>query len=117
MSKTNSYRSVYEKELINQISRLEQEIDLSKSKSSIGIENDSIYEFTYELVNKIKERRIENGLSQEQLAKLAGVGRATIARLESWQYVSSSLTPIFKILNVLDLKLCVIEKTERRLNI
>ena len=41
--------------------------------------------------NRLKLARAERGLSQEQLAALAGVTRQTISSIETGQYVPSAL--------------------------
>lgn len=43
------------------------------------------------LENRLKLARVERGLSQEQLAVLAGVTRQTISSIETGQYVPSAL--------------------------
>jgi putative transcriptional regulator len=43
------------------------------------------------LENRLKVARAERGLSQEQLANLAGVTRQTISSIETIQYVPSAL--------------------------
>jgi putative transcriptional regulator len=43
------------------------------------------------LENRLKVARAERGLSQEQLARLAGVTRQTISSIETGQYVPSAL--------------------------
>jgi putative transcriptional regulator len=43
------------------------------------------------LENRLKVARAERGLSQEQLASLAGVTRQTISSIETGQYVPSAL--------------------------
>jgi putative transcriptional regulator len=43
------------------------------------------------LENRLKVARAERGLSQEQLANLAGVTRQTISSIETGQYVPSAL--------------------------
>jgi putative transcriptional regulator len=43
------------------------------------------------LENRLKVARAERGLSQEQLASLAGVTRQTISSIETVQYVPSAL--------------------------
>lgn len=43
------------------------------------------------LENRLKVARAERGLSQEQLAGLAGVTRQTISSIETGQYVPSAL--------------------------
>jgi len=43
------------------------------------------------LHNRLKVARAERGISQEQLASLAGVTRQTISSIETGQYVPSAL--------------------------
>jgi putative transcriptional regulator len=43
------------------------------------------------LGNRLKLARVERNLSQEELAKLAGVTRQTISSIENEQYVPSTL--------------------------
>jgi putative transcriptional regulator len=43
------------------------------------------------LENRLKVARAERGLSQEALARLAGVTRQTISSIETGQYVPSAL--------------------------
>jgi len=43
------------------------------------------------LENRLKVARAERGLSQEQLAELAGVTRQTISSIETGQYCPSAL--------------------------
>jgi putative transcriptional regulator len=43
------------------------------------------------LENRLKVARAERGLSQEQLAGVAGVTRQTISSIETGQYVPSAL--------------------------
>ena len=45
----------------------------------------------WRLENRLKLARAERGLSQEQLASLAGVTRQTISSIETGQYVPSAL--------------------------
>jgi putative transcriptional regulator len=47
--------------------------------------------FTQRLGNRLKVARAEQGLSQEQLARLAGVTRQTISAVETGQYCPSAL--------------------------
>lgn len=53
----------------------------------------------------IRDRRVESGWTQQQLAAKSGVSRPTIARLESGQPVSSST--LAKLAAALGLQLCV----------
>lgn len=43
------------------------------------------------LHNRLKVARAERGISQEQLAAMAGVSRQTISSIENLQYVPSTL--------------------------
>ena len=43
------------------------------------------------LENRLRVARAEQGLSQEQLARLAGVTRQTISSIETGQYIPSAL--------------------------
>jgi putative transcriptional regulator len=43
------------------------------------------------LDNRLRVARAERGLSQEELARLAGVTRQTISSIETGQYVPSAL--------------------------
>lgn len=53
------------------------------------------------LTTKIKEYRVKRGMSQEQLAELAGVRRETISRLEKGIY-NPSLKLAMDISRILD---------------
>ena len=58
----------------------------------------------YRLKNKIRKFRFENGeMTQEELAKLAGVTRQTIIALEAGKYMPS-LGLAFKIAKAFDVK-------------
>lgn len=46
---------------------------------------------TITLLNRLKVARAEKNLSQEELAKLAGVTRQTISSIETGQYCPSAL--------------------------
>lgn len=43
------------------------------------------------LLNRLKVARAERGLSQGELARIAGVTRQTISSIETGQYLSSAL--------------------------
>ncbi|MBP2018427.1 putative transcriptional regulator [Symbiobacterium terraclitae] len=45
----------------------------------------------YELRNRLRAARIEQHLSQQELADMAGVTRQTISAIENCQYVPSTL--------------------------
>ena len=50
----------------------------------------------HDIVNKVKEERLKQGLSHEKLAELAGVHRSTISLLESGK-TSITLKNVIKI--------------------
>ena len=52
----------------------------------------------------VKETRISKGLSQEKLAKIAGVSRATIACLETNNNARTSTGTLIKIATALECK-------------
>ena len=54
-----------------------------------------------ELARRLAECRLDKGITQAELARQAGVGRATVERLESGK--STQLTSLIRILRVLDL--------------
>lgn len=51
---------------------------------------------------KIKEKRIEKGLTQEELAKKSGVSRTIISGLESGRTIVTSTDTLIKLANALD---------------
>ena len=46
---------------------------------------------TFNLANRLKVARAERGLSQDDLARLAGVTRQTVSSIETGQYCPSAL--------------------------
>lgn len=46
---------------------------------------------TFSLSNRLKVARAERGLSQDELARLAGVTRQTVSSIETGQYCPSAL--------------------------
>ena len=58
-----------------------------------------------ELSDALKSRREELGISQRQLMKKAGVGNATISRLESGVNQNIEVDTMFALLSALGLKL------------
>lgn len=50
----------------------------------------------------VKSKREEKGLSQEELARLSGVSRATISMLETNTTAKTSTTTLIKIARALD---------------
>lgn len=53
---------------------------------------------------RIKELRERKGYSQEELAKLSGVSRNLIARLETGELTSTSTNTLFKLAKALNVK-------------
>ena len=54
-----------------------------------------------ELSTLVKQRRAEMGISQERLAQLAGLSRATVNELETGRIANLSLTRAERLANVL----------------
>lgn len=54
--------------------------------------------------NRLKEIRIERGLSQEELAEKSGISRATISKIENNEEASISTKTIAKLSEVLGAK-------------
>ena len=55
------------------------------------------------LLNRLRVARAEHDLSQEQLARAAGVSRQTISSIETGQYCPSTLLA-FRLARVLDVR-------------
>lgn len=62
-----------------------------------------------ELSDALKNGREELGLSQRQLMKKAGVGNATISRLEAGLNQNIEVDTMFALLNALNLKIELIQ--------
>ena len=69
------------------------------------------------IVNEIKELRIRNNITQEQLSRLSGVPFATINRLENGKG-NPTLSTLQKILDVFGYQLSIVRKppTENNTN-
>lgn len=65
--------------------------------------------FTVELVGTLIKRRIELGITQTQLAEMAGIKQSAIARLEGLRAIPK-LDTIYKLLEPLGLNLKLIPK-------
>ena len=61
------------------------------------------------IVNEIKELRIRNNITQEQLSRLSGVPFATINRLENGKG-NPTLSTLQKILDVFGYRLSIVRK-------
>lgn len=71
-------------------------------------------ESTIELINTIKLKRKEKGLTQIELAKKCHIPQSTIGRIENFS-MNPSLDIISGILDALDLKIAI-EKKERKMD-
>lgn len=69
-----------------------------------------------ELSDSVRARREELGLSQQQLARLAGLSRATISGLESGALTSLSLSRAERLANEIGLSLAVTGRRTQRGN-
>ena len=68
------------------------------------------YDFSYMLANTIRETRIRLGITQDELSKRSNVNRTTIAKLESHQRLLVNIKVINRLLDSMDLELCIINK-------
>ena len=66
-------------------------LDKQAQYSYLGLAPPEVAIAERRLENRLKVARAERGLSQEQLARLAGVTRQTISSIETGQYVPSAL--------------------------
>ncbi len=64
-------------------------------------------EFEVELIGKLVEAREAKGLTQEQLAKAAGVKQSAIARLENLK-ATPQIDTLFKVLTPMGYKLAIV---------
>lgn len=51
---------------------------------------------------RVKEARLEKGLSQEELSKIAGISRQTISDLESGEIVNTTTSTLTKLAKALE---------------
>lgn len=58
----------------------------------------------------IKKRRKEIGLTQEEVAKKAGISRATLSKLENGKFANISMAAFDRILNSLVLQIDLIPR-------
>lgn len=65
--------------------------------------------FKVELVGTLIKRRVELGLTQTQLAEMAGIKQSALARLEGL-HATPKLDTIYKLLTPLGLKLSLVPK-------
>lgn len=64
-------------------------------------------EFEVELIGKLVEAREAKGLTQEQLAKAAGLKQSAIARLENLK-ATPQIDTLFKVLTPMGYKLAIV---------
>lgn len=60
------------------------------------------------MINRIREYRVKNNISQEELAKLSGVSRVMISKLETNKLTTITLGTMKKIAKALKEKVSVI---------
>ena len=76
--------------------------DSAERKASVAAER-----VNAEVARMIHDRRVDAGLSQEELAKLVGTTQSVISRLEDADYRGHSLSMLNRIANALDQELTV----------
>lgn len=54
--------------------------------------------------NRLKELRVERGISQEELAELSGLSRTTLSKIENNEEVNVNTRTIAKLADVLAVK-------------
>ena len=54
--------------------------------------------------NRLKEMRVERGMSQEELSEKSGISRATISKIENDEKAAVNTKTIFKLADVLGVK-------------
>ncbi len=64
----------------------------------------------FEIGQKVKELRKDNGLTQEQLSSISGISRVTLGKFERGQMASVSIKTLDTILNALDYEIDFIKK-------
>lgn len=66
---------------------------------------------TNEIIQKLKQVRINSKISQEELAEKVGVTRQTIRNWENGDYIPN-VTELIKLCNVLKIKITIREKKQ-----
>ena len=66
---------------------------------------------TNEIMQKLKQVRINSKISQEELAEKVGVTRQTIRNWENGDYIPN-VTELIKLCNVLKIKITIREKKQ-----
>lgn len=70
-------------------------------------------EFEVELIGKLIEAREAQGLTQEQLAEVAGIKQSAIARLENMK-ATPQIDTLFKVLTPMGYKLTIVPSEKRK---
>lgn len=83
--------------------------NVRKEVTALDDSDNSEINFAVELVGTLIKRRIELGITQTQLAEMAGIKQSAIARLEGLR-VMPKLDTIYKLLEPLELNLKLIPK-------
>ncbi len=86
--------------------------DFYNDDSNVSPTERAKIEFEVELIGKLIEAREANGLTQEQLAKAAGIKQSALARLESMK-ATPQIDTLFKVLTPMGYKLTIVPTSER----
>ena len=86
--------------------------DFYNDDSNVSPTERAKIEFEVELIGKLIEAREANGLTQEQLAKAAGIKQSALARLESVK-ATPQIDTLFKVLTPMGYKLTIVPTSER----
>ena len=81
--------------------------DFYNDDANVSPADRAIIEFEVELIGKLIEAREAKGLTQEQLAKAAGVKQSAIARLENLK-ATPQIDTLFKVLTPIGYKLAIV---------
>ena len=86
--------------------------DFYNDDSNVSPTERAKIEFEVQLIGKLIEAREANGLTQEQLAKAAGIKQSALARLESVK-ATPQIDTLFKVLTPMGYKLTIVPTSER----
>ncbi len=81
--------------------------DLWNAPDFINQEQKNKIEFEVQLIGKIIEAREQRGITQKQLAEMAGLKQSAVARLESMK-ATPQIDTLFKILEPLGYTLAIV---------
>ena len=87
--------------------------DFYNDDSNISTTDKAKIEFEVELIGKLIEARESKGLTQAQLAEVAGIKQSAVARMETLK-ATPQIDTLFKVLTPMGYKLAIIpsEKAE-----